>query len=344
MTDNTTIIRDSSPLYSLKNILSDEAFEVSNKTTIGRQQDCDIVLDDNHVSRVHTLLQIKGTALHLYNKSTNGTLVNGKKVDECVLQINDIVKIDSFEFIVLLLENETIDVAKDEQTSQDELTSTLIENTDSGDESARTSIVPEVWADAREKIKLASAPASDDKEKISQESLSENNTTEMNKMLGISETPKVKPSNEKRAPSTEGFQLNTEINTDVTYLFGYHEKIFDEAYPLNKESLVIGKSTECDIVLADPSVSSKHAKFYQVNQTWLIEDLNSTNGSFVNGLQINEATTLKKGDFIQLGLLQLVFGQHEPIAYTPKTGLMKWLVVAGSAIAIVGMAAFYLAR
>jgi pSer/pThr/pTyr-binding forkhead associated (FHA) protein len=319
--------------------------------SIGRQKDCDIVLDDNHVSRVHASLTVSGSALQLSNKSTNGSFVNGKKVDACVLQVNDVVKLDSFEFQVLLLEVEKPVENDHGGISKDELESALLESPAQQEGSARTTVLPEAWADAREKVKLAASPsaANNNAEANGSEPeqvLIHDDVTDMNKMLGTSITPKAKLTPQKRSKPVETVNLGSSesLKGDVTYLFGFHEKIFDETFALSKETLMIGKSSDADIVLDDASVSSKHAKIFSKNKSWFIEDLKSTNGSFINGVQIKEAVQLKKGDFIQLGLLQLVFGQHEPLSYSPKTGLAKWLVVAGSAVAIVSMAAFYLMR
>ena len=57
----------------------------------------------------------------------------------------------------------------------------------------------------------------------------------------------------------------------------------------------------CDIVLADPEVSRRHAAVRAVESTLALEDLGSLNGTFVNGGRVNGTTVLAVGDTVQLG-------------------------------------------
>lgn len=64
---------------------------------------------------------------------------------------------------------------------------------------------------------------------------------------------------------------------------------------------VIGRGTGADLVLTHPTVSSQHARVQRLRNGWSIEDLGSTNGTFVNGERIAEARALQVGDGLQLG-------------------------------------------
>src|SRR5260370_24043807 len=79
-------------------------------------------------------------------------------------------------------------------------------------------------------------------------------------------------------------------------------------FPLKQEKeIVIGRSGEWDVVLAEDMVSRKHAKISTQGGKIVIEDLGSTNGTFVNGEKIKHAR-LKEGDRILIGtsILRLV--------------------------------------
>jgi len=79
-------------------------------------------------------------------------------------------------------------------------------------------------------------------------------------------------------------------------------------FPLKREKqIVIGRSSELDVVLAEDMVSRKHAKISTQGGKIVIEDLGSTNGTFVNGEKIKQAR-LKEGDRILIGtsILRLV--------------------------------------
>jgi len=52
---------------------------------------------------------------------------------------------------------------------------------------------------------------------------------------------------------------------------------------VKKPEAVIGQHAECDIVLQSSKASRRHAKIVEKNGKWEIEDLKSTNGTFVNG-------------------------------------------------------------
>lgn len=69
----------------------------------------------------------------------------------------------------------------------------------------------------------------------------------------------------------------------------------------------IGRTEENDIVLEDAQVSRHHATISQKTAGYDLQDLNSSNGTFLNGNRIVEPQTLKEGDQIQIGSTTLVF-------------------------------------
>jgi len=80
-------------------------------------------------------------------------------------------------------------------------------------------------------------------------------------------------------------------------------------FPLKpNKQVVIGRSSDLDMVLVEDMVSRKHAKITCQDGKVLIEDFGSTNGTFVNGEKIVRAARLKEGDRILIGtsILKLV--------------------------------------
>ena len=73
---------------------------------------------------------------------------------------------------------------------------------------------------------------------------------------------------------------------------------------------VLGRLPECDLTLADSSVSRRHAKVAPVSGSWTITDLGSTNGVKVNGERVTSAT-LGDGDRVELGSVRLAFSLEE---------------------------------
>jgi diguanylate cyclase (GGDEF)-like protein len=71
-------------------------------------------------------------------------------------------------------------------------------------------------------------------------------------------------------------------------------------YPLQRGALLIGRGSDCDIVVDLDSVSRRHAKIERRGATVIIQDLNSTNGTYVNEEQITEHG-LADGDQVKIG-------------------------------------------
>jgi FHA domain-containing protein len=77
-------------------------------------------------------------------------------------------------------------------------------------------------------------------------------------------------------------------------------------HQIDKQSIVIGRSRDCDIRLSDPNVSRRHAEIRQEGTAYWLVDLESTNGSTVNGRRQQRAK-LENDDRITLGSTDLVF-------------------------------------
>lgn len=69
----------------------------------------------------------------------------------------------------------------------------------------------------------------------------------------------------------------------------------------------IGREPTNDIVADDDTVSGEHARLVPRNGRWWIEDLGSTNGTWVNERQVERTRALNSGDLIHLGRLRLRF-------------------------------------
>jgi len=72
---------------------------------------------------------------------------------------------------------------------------------------------------------------------------------------------------------------------------------------------VVGRSRECDVVLADSNVSRRHAEIRPAGTGWTVGDLGSTNGVRVNGRPVagGEAAPVQDGDRIELGTVPVGF-------------------------------------
>ena len=83
-------------------------------------------------------------------------------------------------------------------------------------------------------------------------------------------------------------------------------------YQTPGEPAVIGRSSD-QIQLSDNSASRRHAEVRPINGSWELEDLNSSNGTYLNGQRIVGPTPLEHGDQIKVGSTLLVFSGQENI-------------------------------
>ncbi len=70
---------------------------------------------------------------------------------------------------------------------------------------------------------------------------------------------------------------------------------------------VIGRGPECQLCLDDEFASQLHARIIKAGEAYLLEDLGSTNGTYVNGNRINYPVGLRHGDRISIGRTVLEF-------------------------------------
>lgn len=78
-------------------------------------------------------------------------------------------------------------------------------------------------------------------------------------------------------------------------------------YELTQPQLFIGRLPECEIQLASNMVSRKHARVYQQGENYVVEDLGSGNGTFVNGQKIAGPHVLKPNDRLKFGPILVRF-------------------------------------
>jgi pSer/pThr/pTyr-binding forkhead associated (FHA) protein len=75
-------------------------------------------------------------------------------------------------------------------------------------------------------------------------------------------------------------------------------------------TIQIGRAVDNDIVITSKRVSREHARIRQEGRKWLLEDLGSANGTFLNGERVLTPVELRDGDRIALGEIILIY--HDP--------------------------------
>jgi two-component system cell cycle response regulator len=92
-----------------------------------------------------------------------------------------------------------------------------------------------------------------------------------------------------------------DLDIKKAYLIVIAGNAVGEMYMLRKDDVIIGRDSECDIQIRDVGISRRHSKIYKSKGGEIyIEDLGSTNGTYINGEQIVKKP-LNDGDRVQLG-------------------------------------------
>ena len=107
---------------------------------------------------------------------------------------------------------------------------------------------------------------------------------------------------DKAGPHTQLIQMSAESGAAELVVVGSKRR----PYPLAKDVLTIGRLDSCDIVLSDVGVSRKHAEVRREGDEWVVVDLNSTNGTIVNGTTVRRHR-LAQGDRIEVGETTIEF-------------------------------------
>lgn len=102
----------------------------------------------------------------------------------------------------------------------------------------------------------------------------------------------------------------------------YLDNDFTQEVTLTKERTILGRRPDSDVVIANMAVSGRHACLIQQDQQVTIEDLDSTNGTYVNGRAVKNAL-LQDGDLIEIGNFKIKFatGPSDDVVEQGQEGL-----------------------
>lgn len=95
--------------------------------------------------------------------------------------------------------------------------------------------------------------------------------------------------------------------------------------PLQGPAVSIGRASDCSIPIKDRYLSRKHAEIIANGNSWILKDLGSANGTYLNGSRVERDEQLKTGDRIRLGDTEIVFE-------TSERSTDRFIAVAESAI------------
>lgn len=113
-----------------------------------------------------------------------------------------------------------------------------------------------------------------------------------------------RPAANPSAPAQMGNQ-RTDPNVTTTSLVVTAGPLRGTSITLGSTPILIGRAPECTLVLDDDYASNRHARVYERDGEWIVEDLGSTNGTLVSGRRIEGAVPFRPGAQVRIGRTEI---------------------------------------
>jgi pSer/pThr/pTyr-binding forkhead associated (FHA) protein len=243
--------------------------------TMGRDEDCDIWLDDDMASRKHAEVAWDESVVYLTDRdSLNGTRLNGRKIRGSVLlSSNDVVEIGGQRFLFLLTEQKTVTTEQYDP------------------------LVNHKWRSSFELQELRDTTRDSLPLPITKPPLN---------------TDRVQTQSESVPSDVVSAALHTppSLPTVRGMLLVRNGELAGKRFFLQSLSVTVGSGANCDLVVQDLELAPQHARFIRQAQGDYVQDLSGLSeqaGSLVNGESIRGMQLLRPGDHVQFGSFHLTY-------------------------------------
>jgi len=261
---------------------------------LGRAKDCHVQIDDKAISRYLAKITFEKGVWSIEKNSEDGLLlINGEVLIKRQIKNGDTLTVAGYTISIFMKEQPVTLKASEAEAVIEETFDVALESAAPDNISAEIENAPTVTSYISTDEALGDEPANMDDvapAPMSAEDLA---------MPEVDDNPPI----EEEASldgATQVFKSFVQVYLEI---FGEHAP-FDK-YNLETSEVFIGRDpTKCQIVLKDSEVSGTHAVIKKNNITCSIEDLNSANGTLVNGVRVNKAD-LTNGDEILIGTTTL---------------------------------------
>jgi pSer/pThr/pTyr-binding forkhead associated (FHA) protein len=273
---------------------------VQRSLVIGRDASCDVVVTNKDVSRRHAEIVTTATGYIVVDSSTNGTFVNGQRVNgQMVLARADVIRVGTSEFRFYADTAAAAPAAAPAGPSPSlaapgalrRLADTLM-----GVRTARPSAPPGSAPPAPHAPAARSAPPAPPAPAPAAPAAS---------------APPAQP-----VPPAPAAAARPSAGHALAHLVVRSGTLKGQRLPLRTPVVNVGRADYNDLVIPDDSVSTVHAKFQRREGIWILVDLDSTNGSFVDGERIAGEAPLAPGALVRFGEVRAFFepaDQDEPV-------------------------------
>ena len=114
-----------------------------------------------------------------------------------------------------------------------------------------------------------------------------------------------RPSAAGAPPTAAGGATRTDPAVTATTLVVTAGPLRGTSLTLGSTPILIGRAPECTLVLDDDYASNRHARVFQRDDEWVVEDLGSTNGTLVSGRRIEGSVPFRPGAQVRIGRTEI---------------------------------------
>ena len=93
------------------------------------------------------------------------------------------------------------------------------------------------------------------------------------------------------------------------------EKLRGKSFDLDKDTITVGRTDKSDICIKDATISTNHCEFVRSEDSFVLKDCGSTNGTRINNVPVPEGgQKLKNSDILQFGAVEIFFDSNNGVA------------------------------
>jgi pSer/pThr/pTyr-binding forkhead associated (FHA) protein len=300
-------------------VLSSFSISLGKAYVLGRSEDCDLTLDDRAISRQHVMVEYDESqqCVKVSKKSEFARLlINGLECFEGVMKSNDTMVLGPYQLRFVLKQKEIISVKEaeakpvviqkmDSKADQNrELASDAnLQELNSNPAGAYTHSIEDPFG-----IETAMQDAeSPNVDSLNAESLAEVVNLNDHKIDDHAEEDEniQQDHDQGLAVSDDATKvLKKAVTAQLVLIQGSANH---EVLKLKNNEMIIGRGKQCQLIVDDKKASRKNTKITREGNRFIVEDLNSSNGTYVNQEKINGPHELSGGDVIRIGQVELRF-------------------------------------
>jgi pSer/pThr/pTyr-binding forkhead associated (FHA) protein len=113
--------------------------------------------------------------------------------------------------------------------------------------------------------------------------------------------PPPRPARQRRSAPRPAASVPEPQRASPTQLVVHVPDARPQVIELSGSPVLFGRSPSCTVRLEDPYVSDDHARIYQSDGSWMVADLKSTNGTFLNRVKVTSPSQIAAGDQLGIG-------------------------------------------